>query len=86
MVTNGNVGSLMIILARHDNIFSLFRMYAPPDLPSLLLKYGEQIILGLNYLTEKGFVHRYLTAKHILVTDQNVCKVCHNTLLSHFWS
>lgn len=45
------------------------------DLPSTLLKYSEHILLGLNYLTEKGFVHRSLMAKHILITEENVCKV-----------
>lgn len=49
------------------------------ELVSTLLKYCEHILLGLNYLTEKGFIHRYLMAKHILVTDENVCKVSHST-------
>lgn len=65
-------------LFTYSNVsFVIFRAVPIDDkMVSTLLKYCEQILLGLNYLTEKGFVHRYLMAKHVLVTQENVCKVC----------
>ena len=48
------------------------------DLPKLLLEFSQQIAMGMNYLSGKGFIHRDLAARNILVTDDNICKVCVN--------
>ena len=41
-----------------------------------LLEYSQQTALGMNYLSGKGFVHRDLAARNILVSSDNLCKVC----------
>ena len=41
-----------------------------------LLSYCRQIALGLNYLVSKQFIHRDLAARNILVSSDDVCKVC----------
>lgn len=45
------------------------------DMPYILLNYSRQICLGLSYLSEKGFVHRDIAARNILVDSTNTCKV-----------
>ena len=41
-----------------------------------LLKFCRQISSGLSYLASKQFVHRDLAARNILVSSDDVCKVC----------
>ena len=47
----------------------------PFDLPRKLLSFSQQIALGMQYLSGKGFVHRDLAARNILVSKDNLCKV-----------
>ena len=46
------------------------------ELKTNLLSYCGQIAAGLNYLTNKQFIHRDLAARNILVSSDDVCKVC----------
>ena len=41
-----------------------------------LLSYCRQIAAGMNYLVSKQFIHRDLAARNILVSSDDVCKVC----------
>ena len=52
------------------------------SLSSKLLSYCRQIAAGMNYLTNKQFVHRDLAARNILVSSDDVCKVCRHAGLS----
>jgi hypothetical protein len=49
-------------------------------LPHTLLSYCRQIISGLSYLAKKGFVHRDIAARNILLSeDHETCKVWTHT-------
>lgn len=45
------------------------------EMPRVLLNYCIQVTLGMLYLSEKGFVHRDIAARNVLVSDRDVCKV-----------
>ena len=50
-----------------------------PGMPHTLLSYCRQVASGLLYLSKKGFVHRDIAARNILLSeDQETCKVCCN--------
>ena len=48
---------------------------AHAKLPLILLKFCNKIAAGMTYLSGKQFVHRYLAARNILVSNKIVCKV-----------
>ena len=50
--------------------------FPPNETIQWLLEYSQQTALGMDYLSEKGFVHRDLAARNILVSSDNMCKVC----------
>ena len=43
--------------------------------PRELLKFCRQIVAGMVYLSQKGFVHRDLAARNVLLDGANNCKV-----------
>ena len=45
--------------------------------PGLLLTFCHQIASGMEYLSNKGFIHKDLAASNILMTDDKTCKVCY---------
>ena len=47
------------------------------DLPMTLLAFSRQTALGMVYLSGKGFVHRDIAARNILLSHNNICKVQH---------
>ena len=47
----------------------------PTYVPKQLVHFCQQIALGMQYLSMRGFVHRDLAARNILVSDGAVCKV-----------
>ncbi|XP_064386571.1 uncharacterized protein LOC135335087 [Halichondria panicea] len=51
------------------------REIMPATTPRMLLKFSQQVALGMQYLSAKGFVHRDLAARNVLVTTNNICKV-----------
>lgn len=46
-----------------------------------LLSYCRQVVSGMVYLSDKGFVHRDLAARNILVSSKGICKV--SMILQH---
>ena len=41
-----------------------------------LLSYCRQVASGMAYLSSKALVHRDLAARSILVSEDDICKVC----------
>lgn len=50
-----------------------------------LLSYCRQVASGMAYLSNKGFIHRDLAARNILVSEDDVCKVCTYSHLYKFY-
>ena len=44
-------------------------------LPFLLLKFCQEVVAGMVYLSSKQFIHRDLAARNILVNEKYTCKV-----------
>ena len=62
-------------------IFVFFCLTYSPGLmlpsltPKKLLQFSQQVALGMQYLSSKGFVHRDLAARNILLSEGFICKV-----------
>ena len=45
------------------------------NLPRLLLKFSQQVALGMQYLSARGYIHRDLAARNVLVNKYGICKI-----------
>ena len=45
------------------------------SVPKQLLNFSKQVALGLHYLSLRGFIHRDMAARNVLVSNM-LCKVC----------
>ena len=45
------------------------------ELKSLLLSYSREIANGLEYLSSRGYIHRDVAARNILLSKDGVSKV-----------
>ena len=48
-------------------------------LPEQLLRFCQEIAGAMHYLSKKGFIHRDIAARNILLTADMKCKVCTHT-------
>ena len=45
------------------------------NLNKLLLKFSQQVALGMQYLSARGYIHRDLAARNVLVNKYGICKI-----------
>lgn len=59
-----------------DNYYSDPDVKLQTSLTSLqLMKFSRQVVDGMEYLSSKEIIHRDLTARNVLVGNQEICKV-----------
>ena len=69
-------GNVNVTLQYVNYLFFCHSYELDADLPHILLSYSRQIASGMNYVAAKAFVHRDLVARNILISEQDICKVC----------
>ena len=71
---------ILELLAKGDLQNHLYKMRSHQEKVNVddhtLLSYCRQVASGMAYLSSKAFVHRDLAARNVLVTDDEICKVC----------
>lgn len=69
-----NEANWIVMEYLHNGDLKHFLMHKKQHVFSLL-KYMLNISMGMHYLSAKGFIHRKLAARNILVSEHEVCKV-----------
>ena len=71
---------IMIITHMHNNChaFNSESLKSNADQQNTLLRFCQQVASGMEYLSKKGFVHRDVAARNILVSGDHICKVSHS--------
>lgn len=57
-------------------LFRVSNRGLPSVVPTMFVKFSQDIANGMTYLAKKCFVHRDLAARNILLNNELTCKVC----------
>lgn len=82
-ISNRATSQIMIIMeyAPYGNLCDhLKKLRHKPEesranFPQVLLNFCQQICLGMDYLSQKGFIHRGLQTRNILLEENDICKI-----------
>jgi hypothetical protein len=71
LLTGGDLKTHLMSYRSHLNTAAELSM-----LPTELLKFCREIAMGMRYLATKGFMHKQLQARNVLLSRNLICKIC----------